>query len=788
MSDDKNKIRLRKNKVVTDRYLSFLLELHTDGVDIGEEDTQLLKETGYLKDDAPIKSDGEPTDKINKYALDHSQKNKEYDSRIDIVIESGKDFDGSLLKIISDSELEDRRNKGGYKFEGREEPISVEEWMPESVTEHSKEFIEWVISINLTGFENRKQYRKLNLYVQQAYTWLADRKYVTDFNDEFDREEFMLQELKRCLQNTLYFVNKYGYYKDGNVEGGVVKYVAWPSHEVMLYLNDAGYSQAITKGRQIAATTTQMLCDLKDALFKRNHFMKFVTEDKEKAQEIFEDKLKFPFSQLPDWMKSSVINDRENFFKLGEKEGKGGRAGVNSSIRVVAPKPTVIAGGAPNKAKIDEAGNIGILSKMIEDQRPTMLMYDPKTGKIRVKRQLVFWGTGGEMDSGGKAFETEFMSIWEAWQKHEFSSCIVPIFFNWTARPGATQEDYDREKKVAYSKVGPDLKESIIKFHQTWPTTLADVFRSSGKGLVSEDFIRERRQQIIQAQIDTNHTLTKKGYFEPIFDTTRPDGENSDMPYHITGVNFIPCEDHDPRATVTIFKDPDKKSRFRYYQGTDPIMADSGISKMASAIWDKHLKTVSAIVNCRSDNPKQDFLQVMLLGLYYDCSEIREGVKELVESNIGINYCDYKEAKGYGSSTVLNFELPNILMNRTAKNDGRGIDNKVPRTRSIIDRLHEVISAFGERIYIDVFWTQLETFVCKVTNAGNETWEPSNKRYFRDDVLFAVVYAYICAEQCGYPEPVVDLNKARDNYQIVYETRYNKDWQLVRVPVRKMVA
>jgi hypothetical protein len=511
--------------------------------------------------------------------------------------------------------------------------------------------------------------------------------------------------------------------------------------------------------------------------------MKFITEDKDKAQEIFEDKLKFPFSKLPSWMRPNVLNDRENFFKIGDKEEKGDREGVNSSIRVVAPKITAIAGGAPNKAKIDEAGNIGILSKMIDNQRPTMLWYNPLTKKVQVKRQLVVWGTGGEMDKGGKAFETEFMAVWNAWQEGDFSSCMIPIFFDWTARPGITQADYDREKKVAYAKTGPDAKAIIVGFHQSMPITLSDVFKTTGKTLVDEDFIHANKKRISDAVVKVGHTLIQKGYFEPIYDESQPNNEHAHLPFKVIDANFIPTGDFDPRATTTIFMHPDKKWVNRYYKGTDPIMSDSGVSEFASAVWDKYHKTISAIVSFRSQDPRDAYLQSMLMGLYYDTNKTHKlSIKELLESNIGPPYTQYMKTSGFDDCLVVNYELPSYLQNHSTKNDGVGIDNKNPRTSIIINKLHELLQGYGSRLFIERIFAQLETFTCTMTAGGNETWGPSNKKHFRDDILFACVYAYICGEYV-YPE-LIPMNVSLQPKKFEWKSEFwhdpNNDYQLVK--------
>lgn len=788
MSDEVKHNGRAGERVIRENQLDFLYNLYLQNVHIGDANIQLLKDNGLIKVDQPEAKKEEPklTDNVKESVLGFTtDRNKEADSNVDIIF-SDEAVPEKQLEIITDYELEERRKKHGFIFEGRSEPITAKDWLPESTTEHTPEFIEWINSITNLGFRHKKPYRKFTLYVQQAYTWLQERSSYTDFEDEDDRDEYKMNELNRCAENTLYFLNKYVYYKEGDDEAGRVKYIAAPVHEVMAFMNDSGYSFAITKGRQIAATTTLMACDVKDMVFKTNHFMKFITEDKDKAEEIFEDKLKFVFSELPFWMKPNVLNERDNLFKLGEKPEKGTKEGVGSKILVVAPKKTAVAGGAPQKVKIDEAGNIPILNKMINNARPTMLKFNPITKKLELKRQLIYWGTGGEMEKGGKAFETEFLSLLKQWNDGDYSAATVPLFFDWTCRPGADQAMYDNEMRNAYAKQGtPEGKDAIVEFHQSWPRSISDVFRSSAKTLVDDQYIEEAIERIRMANKDTNFGLIQRGYFEPVYDYTTVADENSDVPYKIIGAEFIPVGDMDQRGTVTIFQHPQPGWKNRYFQGTDPIDTDTGLSNMASTIWDKYHKCPAAILDWRHRDYRQVFLQTMLMGIYYDTADKKIGVKELVESNRGTSYTQYKQAKGFDREFVLNFQLSHIgFVNNSGLNDGIGIDNKGVRNTMIINRMFEMISAYGQNNYFEVFFEQLKTFTCNISDKGKEVWGPMNRKYFKDDVLFSTVFAYICAELV-FPERVPE-NLLSENRKTVikYKTVYDKNYNLVRVPVK----
>jgi hypothetical protein len=780
--------------LIRDNQLEFLLDMFNKGVPIGDKNIKLLREHGLLFDEPePKKEEKNLLDKIQNRAVEFiSDSHKKINAKIDIIAEENE---LSRLDVLTEEQYKESLVKGGFHYHGMDREITKEDWLPKSVTEHTEEFIQWIDSINNKGLKNRTKYANFELYCQQAYTWLGEKNVsYTDFEEEEDRMDFLIKELKRCDENSLYWLNKYVYYKDGDDESGRIKYVSAPVHEVMAFMNDSGYSFGIVKGRQIAATTTLMALDVKDMVFKTNYFMKFITEDVVKAEEIFEDKLKFCFSELPFWMKPNVLNERDNLFKLGNKPEKGTKEGVGSKIMVVAPKRTAIAGGAPQKVKIDEAGNISILSKMIDNARPTMLRHNPKTKKLELKRQLIFWGTGGEMEKGGKAFETVFLSLMKQWEDRDFSSATVPIFFDWTCRPGITQEIYDNEKRAAYSRQeqsAGDDKDAITEFHQSYPSSLSDVFRTSGKTLMSDEYIEQGLNRISEAkrkaEIEKKPPLIQYGFFEPIYDVNQPEKEGSDHPYKIIGADFIPTEDIDPRAAVQILQHPISGWTNRYFKGTDPIDTDTGLSNFASTVWDKWYKCPVAILDFRTRDYRQVFLQSMLLNIYYDTSINKKGIKELVESNRGTSYTQYMEEKGWGKNLVLNYELPQYLQNRTTVNEGVGLDTKNVRKTIVINRMHEMIQAYGHQFYFRTIFDQLKTFVCSITATGKESWGPVNRKYFKDDVLDATVFSYICSELC-FPELTPkNLNKESNKYKHTYKIIYDKNYNQHKVFVKEKV-
>jgi len=760
----------------TENYIDFLLELKVNKVTLSQQQIILLKKNGHLK--SPFDRVKPPLVGKDKWKADFTLKKKselQADKRTSILIEQQ-----NLPTVLNEDDLDSHLSSlNGVVTLPKQ--IVRNDWMPESIVYHKKEFVKWIDSIILS-FQDRVSYNKFNLYVQQAETWFAENISINDFGTYSERYDYAIQEFDRCKDNSLYAVLKYGYLQESSLEYGRRKYEAgddYTHHKITCYLVDCGYSLIIGKPRQIGETSIIGLIAVMKMILTRNYFIKFITEDEKTGVEIFDDKIKFGFSELPEWFKPNVLNDRDRLFKIGEKAKKGGDKGVNSKIEIVPPSRTAINGGSPQLVFVDEIGSIPILTDMVNEGRPTMFWKNPTTGKLEQKRQLILLGTG-TTGKGGGAYEKEWSRIYGLWTTKEFESGIVPIFFDWTTR--CSKEEYDRQKKYYYGsrrtmdeKV--DSETSRIQFHQHYPTTPRDMFIFTDKTLMSRDFIDKNLLKIrnMREEMQPVH-----GYFKPIFDKNKP-VENEDVPFKIIGAEFVAANDDEMDKTTAVMLHRPKQGWIdRYYQGTDPISSDTGSSKMASAIWDKQYKTISCLVNFRQpSNPKASFLQSMLMGIYYDTNG-SEGVRELLEKNIGLAYRNYKESKGYLNSLVINGEIEESL--QSGASSDVGIDTKGVRKDFIVARMGEMFRTFGDNIYLEVLFHQLTTFVCKATRTGKPTWQPLDKRHYYDDALDAAVFAYICSLSFFDLIPK-NITTERIEKKKVWKNVYDKDFNQSRILV-----
>ena len=164
--------------------------------------------------------------------------------------------------------------------------IETSEWKPShEPLNYDFEFVVWVDSIN-RDFKKRIDYEPFKKYVSQAYQWLADTSAITDFRYREEQEEFLLREVQRCKDNSLYALNKRLYLKDGASDGGALKFKAWPAQEIALFIADCGYNLMLGKPRQIGGTSMFGGYAANKINVNRSMFVKFVTHNKDKGEEI----------------------------------------------------------------------------------------------------------------------------------------------------------------------------------------------------------------------------------------------------------------------------------------------------------------------------------------------------------------------------------------------------------------------------------------------------------------------------------------------------------------------
>jgi hypothetical protein len=666
----------------------------------------------------------------------------------------------------------------------RPKKIKTEEWMPaHDAMDYPKSFVRWVDSIN-KGWRNKLEYKPFTLYCQQAELWIAEEDDILNYATEEEQADYIIQEYYRCRDNSLYFCNKYGKIKEGDVASGMINYKAWDAQELIVFFFDCGYSCLIGKARQVGFTTTMGLIAQASINFHNSYFAKFVTHSKDKGEEIFRDKIQWGFGKsIPSWLRHKSHNFSATALSLEERNRKTADIdGASSRIEVVTPAVDAINGGSPQVTLVDEIGLFEgtMFSEMVTEGRPTLFFYDPETSKMKMKRQLFAWGTGGEMKKGGAAFEIEFKATLKAWRERDFKYGIIPLFFDAYARNGVTKEVYEAEKRAYYSK-GPEHK---VKFHQHYPITIDDMFSRDAKTIIPLEECNRHLNRIYNLK---GNDQIQYGYFEPVFDQTQPTPDGH-YDFRIKDAVWVPSSGmEDERTTACIFKHPPDPSvevwKYRYYQGIDPINSETGHSKMSGAIWDSWENTISSVVFWRVRDYKECYLQCILQGIYYD-REHKMGVPELIESNIGANYQDIEDMTGFGRRQVPNKALPPWL--QTPSSSWWGIANRANTAGKITNQIIEMMESYSSNIFIPWIFLQLKTFVekdLKSTTGRQTRYQAADMRYDHDDVIFSSVFAYINAKAHSKYEPEMISGDKVKKFEIRWVQTRDTNFELRKAKV-----
>jgi len=634
--------------------------------------------------------------------------------------------------------------------------VNTAEWRECGVSpgKYTPEFVAWVNSINhdFNYGKTSVKFEPFELYKKQVAHWLMDSDEITDYQTESDQLNFLTRESYRCQNNTLYVLDKYGKALEGQVEDGEIDLEASEAQRMVCFLVDMGLSFLLTKPRQMGLTSVIGVIAAARLNFRKNFTGKFITYNDKKVQEIFADKIKYPFGRIPDHLRHVLGNDRDNMLRVRRKaqaREKGKVEGRVSTLRVEVATGSAIVGGSPNEVYIDEAAWIECLGQMIREQRPTQFFFNPKTKLLEFKRQIMIWSSGasqkdeeGNVARGGADLESLWDSLIDQWNKGEYNSGIIPIFFNWTARLGATEKIRENEKQVYYAVQGTDRNQSIIQFHQAWPETVKDVFMRSDDTILELQVINDRKSAVLKKE---RMGETEYGYFRPIYDTTKPYSDKFVVPFKIVDVEWVKTTDIMSPATTAVMTEKPKKGWVkRYYQGTDPVNSETGISLFSSAIWDEYTHSVPCVVYTRERDFRQSYLQAILMGVYYDWQH-RKGVPDLIEDNIGDDYKNTRDLLGFGHCVLPKLALPKSLQGGAKM---WGI-NKKGNAGYIASYLLDLLDNYRDNIDIWWFWVQLGTFVKKslktIVSHRETKYEPRDRKRDRDDAIDAVTYARICA-------------------------------------------
>lgn len=151
-----------------------------------------------------------------------------------------------------------------------------------------------------------------------------------------------LKELKHRLNDRSFRLNNL--YKIRAVDGSPVTFKLNEAQAWLFY--DMHYFNVILKARQLGFSTFIMIYMLDACLFNNNHACGVIAHTRYDAEELFKNKIRFAYDNLPEWLREAIPASTETARKLEFNNG--------SSIVV----GTSLRGGTFQKLHISEFGKI----------------------------------------------------------------------------------------------------------------------------------------------------------------------------------------------------------------------------------------------------------------------------------------------------------------------------------------------------------------------------------------------------------------------------------------------
>ena len=420
---------------------------------------------------------------------------------------------------------------------------------------------------------------------------------------------------------------------------------------------------------------------------------------------------------------------------------------------------------------------------------------------------IITHNTGSSNNTGQGAFENDFKGILESWQGGEDTAGWVPVFFDWTCRPGMTRGFYEDRKKEYLRGQTEETKgltpaERLSLFYAHYPSKPDDAFMSTHKTLIPMEMI-VRQQQRISEHCTKAGFAPEVGKMEPIYnESIEIHGElpfPGLKPHPIVGARWVPSSADDFEAPIKMFMPPQRNVANNCFQGTDPIANDGGFSRFSSAIWMAsaktegsgdnivHIPTVACMLNARTVFPHELFLQCALMGIYY-ANYGQKACKELVEINVGTRYTDFKCGPWLGlrESLLTRHQLPPAYKRGQATNT-YGIDlkgGKGSRKEDLYGDVTSLLRNWGHNIWYYDFWSQVRHISVESKEDGSVQWKTQNKNVYNDDMVYAVAYAELCCRAVNkMPELVsIDTPKYTTKRVVVRDQNMNPHYQYVQVP------
>lgn len=310
------------------------------------------------------------------------------------------------------------------------------------------------------------------------------------------KEKEQKAEFFKCRKDYKYFLDTYGHIMgkdESGTEVGKIPFKLFGYQKTTLdHINNESMS-IILKARQLGISWTAAGYALWLAMFHKYQRILIVSINETEAQ-VFLEKVKFIFDNLPSWMKPAVFKRTEKVLWFGKRvqyesdEVKG----LNSRIDAIPSSKAAGSSRSLNLLILDEAAKIEYARTIWKSALPALAATDGHAIQIST----------ATLEPTGDFFE----EIWHesVAEKNNFKNYFIP--FN--AFPGRNREWLANKMKDM-----PASERSRLK--QEHPSTPDEAFQAMGGKFFDEKAVEFQKQSCLDEPRFKGYLVEADGIFEP---------------------------------------------------------------------------------------------------------------------------------------------------------------------------------------------------------------------------------------------------------------------------------
>lgn len=294
-------------------------------------------------------------------------------------------------------------------------------------------------------------------------------------NNTLSEEEQQLETLK-CMEDPIYFLTTYGHLIAKNEQGkqiGCLPFRLFDYQEEVMNLYKKHKEVIILKARQLGISWVTAGYALWLGMFHKYQRILIISINDTEAQ-VFLEKVKFIFDNLPDWLKPQIYKRNESELWFGVRYGYDSDevGGINSKIESIPTSKTAGTSRSLNLLIVDECAKVEFMDTIYRSAQPALSTIG---GQVIMVSTMTVEGTS--------AF---FEEMWFGAKKGENS--FTAKFLSFLRYPGHT-----REWRAEQIKKLPASQRALAK--QEYCETAEEAFQSLG-GKYYDSVLLEREYKV----------------------------------------------------------------------------------------------------------------------------------------------------------------------------------------------------------------------------------------------------------------------------------------------------